>query len=294
MKKISILLFTMIIFLAGCTTSTDTTAQDTEFTNTDDLGREVTYIPERIYADSYVGELMYMDANLVGTDLTYQSASWPEDKVSELTDTGGDMEAVAALKPTLIITFYEDLVDQYSAIAPTYYIEYGKEDPVEIMPRLGELLGLEDTVADIVDEFNTRISDITKLIDQKDLTYTIVESGDDSIYLMGDNWARGGFILYKYLEMAGSELGESSYIHTDPTYTTVDSETLLSYDSDVIILVSEQPESSLFKTSPTYSELTAVKNDNVYEMSTDFAWYDDPYAVSMQLDFFEELFAGEL
>lgn len=291
MKKITSILLGAVLILSGCQSNAGSSG---EFTNTDDLGREVTYSTERIYADAYQGQLMYMDANLIGTDLTYQSGTWPEDKVSELVDTGGDMEQVAALEPTLIITFYEDLVDQYAAIAPTFYIEYGKEDPIEIMPRLGELLGLEDTVDTIVEDFNTQIAEIKGTIDQPDLTYTIVETEADSLYLMGDNWARGGFILYKYLDLKGPQVGEDSYIHTDPTYMTIDEEQLLSYVGDGLIIVSADPENSLLKTSDVYDQLPAVENDMVFEMSTDFAWYDDPYAIEAQLEFFKELFSGDL
>ncbi len=292
MKKILSLLFVTVIILTGCNQSNETSGET--FTNVDDLGREVTYSTDRIYADSYQGQLMYMDANLIGTDLTYQSGTWPQDKVNNLTDTGGDMELVASLQPTLIITFTEELVDQYSAIAPTYYIEYGKEDPIEIMPRLGELLGLEDRVDSIVSDFEKEIAEIKTLIDQPDLTYTIAETESDYIYLMGDNWARGGFILYKYLGLKGSELGEETYIHNDPTYTLVDEEGFLNYDSDVLLLVSQDPDNSLVKTSKAYDTLTSAANDHVYVMDPNFAWFDDPYAIEAQLNFFRELFAGEL
>lgn len=290
MKKLIVIITSLLLVITGCSQE----ASSGEITATDDLGREVTFSTETIYADSYQGQLMYLGANLVGTDLTYQSESWPQDKVSALTDTGGDMELVASLHPTLIITFYEDLVDQYSTIAPTYYIEYGKEDPVEIMTRLGDLLQMEDKAAGIEDAFNSRIDEIKAEIDQPDLTYTIVESEADAIYLMGDNWARGGFILYDYLGMKGSELGEETYIHTDPTYITIDEEGLLSYESDGIIIISTDPENSLVMTSDIYDQLPAVQNGNVGMMDTNYAWYDDPYAVEGQLDFFEEMFAGDL
>lgn len=292
MKKILLAMFGLLAILSGCGNSSDESTDGT-FTETDDLGREVTYSTDRIYADSYIGELMYLDANLIGADLTYQSGTWPEDKVEKLTNTGGDMEQVAALEPTLIITFYEDLVDQYSAIAPTYYIQYGKEDPIEAVVRLGELLGLSDKASDIMDQFTTRIEEIKATIDQPELTYTIIEPGDGAIYLMGHNWARGGFILYDYLDMMGTEAGEADYINADPSYITVDDEQLLTYVGDVAIVIDDDEDND-FTNSEIYEEIPAVQNDNVYYMDTSYAWYDDPYAVMGQLDFFEELFSGEL
>ncbi len=292
MKKILTLIFLTTLLLSGCTKPA--TSESGEFTNIDDLGREVTYSTDRIYADSYQGQLMYLDANLVGSDMTYTSTTWPKQKVDEIVNTGEDMEAVAALNPTLIITFHEDFVDQYEMIAPTYYIEYGKDDPIEIVIRLGKLLGLEDKASSIEDKFYKRIDTISSLIDQPNLTYTIAESESDYIYLMGDNWARGGFILYKYLGLEGSKLGEETYIHNDPTYILTDEEGFLSYDSDVLLLVSNDPDNSLVKTSQAYDTLTAVENDNVYVMDPNFAWYDDPYAIEAQLDFFEQLFSEDL
>lgn len=72
-------------------------------TYTDDLGREVEYTTDRIVSDYNVGQLLYLDANLVGADLTYPQYDWPEDKLSKVTNTGSDLEVVAELEPTLII-----------------------------------------------------------------------------------------------------------------------------------------------------------------------------------------------
>lgn len=299
MKKILLALVTFIIILSGCgaknneSSGETITNSDGTITNTDDLGNEVTYSTDRIYADSYVGELMYLDANLVGADMTYQSSTWPEDKVSSTVNTGGDMEVVADLNPTLIITYNEDYVDQFSTIAPTFYIEYGKDNAINTVIRLAHLLGLEDKAADIDEQFNKRIDDIKVTIDQPDLTYTIVEPDSESIYLMGYNWARGGFILYDYLDMKGTEAGEQDYIRVNPSYMTVNDEQLLNYVGDVAIVVADS-EDNKFTNSEVYDQLDAVKNGNVYYMDTAFGWYDDPYAVEKQLDFFEELFSGEL
>lgn len=294
MKKIITVVTLGILILTGCSsTSSGETASET-FTNIDDLGREVTYTTEKIYADNYQGQLMYLDANLIGADLTRSSDTWPQEKVDKIIDTHGDMEAVAALEPTLIITLHDDMIDQYEAIAPTFYIEYGKDNPIELVIRLANLLGLESKAETIEDSFNSRVEAIKQTIDQPDLTYTIVDSNGDSIYLMGDNWARGGFILYEYLGMSGSPLGEETYIHNDPTYLLTDEEGFLNYDADVLILCSADHDNSLVKTSSVYNTLTAVENGNVFEMDASYGIYDDPYAIEAQLDFFEEMFSGEL
>lgn len=292
MKKILLAIFVLTFGLVGCSTSSDVSSTDT-ITETDDLNREVNFTTERIYADSFIGELMYLDANLVGADLTYTSASWPEDKVSNLTNSGSDMEVVASLEPTLILTFNQDLVDQYSSIAPTYYMEYGKQDPIETVIRIADLLGLSEKATTIKEEFEARIDTIKASIDQTDLTYTIIEPTDDTIYLMGHNWARGGFILYDYLDMYAPSAAEEDYVNGNPSYLTINDEQLLTYVGDVALVVGDEGDNA-FSTSEVYEQLDAVKNDQVYYMNTDYAWYDDPYAVAGQLDFFEQLFSGEL
>lgn len=159
MKKILLAMFGLLAILSGCGNSSDESTNGT-FTETDDLGREVTYSTDRIYVDSYIGKLMYLDANLIGAYLTYQSETWPEDKVEKLTNTGDD-------------------------------------------------------------------------------------------------------------------------------------EQLLTYVGDVAIIIDDDEDND-FTNSEIYNEIPAVQNDNVYYMDTSYAWYDDPYAVMEQLDFFEELFSGEL
>lgn len=291
MKRILVSLFTLMIILTGC--AQDNSTASGEMIATDDLGRKVSYSPDRVYADMYIGELMYLEANLVGADMTRISNTWPQENINSITNTGGDLEQVASLTPTLIITDNQDLVDQYEMIAPTYYLQYGKEDPIKTLLKIANILGLNNKMSTIEKQFNQAIDTLKNEIDQSDLTYTIIEPSDDGYYLMGDNWARGGFILYDYLNLNGTPQGEADYIRNDPSYLFVDQEQLLNYIGDVAIVVTDEAK-PVTDPNNLYAETNAVKNNNVYYMDINYGKFDDPYALTKQLQFFQQMLSGDL
>ena len=174
MKKVLLLLLASVMVLFGC--SSDTTSGDGTVEYTHELGTVmIPENPERIVTDWYVGELLALDVNLVGADLTYTSTAWaPLIEEKGVTDVGQSPEAVAELEPDLIITFNADLYDVYSDIAPTVYIPYGMYNPEELLLELGVITNTEEAAQTWIDEFNADIEEL-KSVANYDYTYTIME-----------------------------------------------------------------------------------------------------------------------
>lgn len=299
-KKINlvVVLFVSLFVFAACGQATDTTDSNSgqELTFVDDADREVTYTTDKIVADYYIGELLYLDANLVGANLTYASEIWPEDKLSKVQDVGSSLEEIANLEPTLIITLNKDLIEQYEVIAPTIYIEYGKDKPMDLMKKFGTILNKEEEMEKVVDNFDKRVEDLKSEIDKPDYTYTIVQEFEGAPTLYGANWGRGGFILYDYLGLKGTEKGEEDYIHKTDSYLTMASESLLDYIGDVVIIFADMDvdgyEDNALTENPLFKDTEAFKNKHVYYIDDSYM-YDDPYSVEYLLDYYEDMLSGE-
>lgn len=294
MKKIltSVLLF--ILVLSGCQASEDTKDETATMVYETEKG-EIEYPSNpTIYADYYVGQLLYLDADVLGADMTYPAETWTSVAEEQgVENIAGDMEAVAALTPELIVTMNPDYYDQYSAIAPTILIPYGTYDQEEIMLEFGKILDKEAEAKTWVEEFNTAVDEISALIDHPEYTIGIAEAWDGTAYMYGENYARGGYILYNKLGLEGTEAAEEDYVRKDDSYLTVDGENLTNYAGDVFFIMDSETSLETIKSLPTYNNLEAVKNNRVVEIDYDTFLYDDPYSLNAQIKALKEIYESE-
>jgi iron complex transport system substrate-binding protein len=247
--------------------------------------------PRRIVADYYVGELLKLEANLVGADLTYQSSAW---ELGDLTDVGQSMEAVLALEPDLIITINEDKVAQYSGIAPTVLIPYGTYNPEELVLALGDITGTADIAEQWIAGFNARIEELAALVPDTTETYTIIDVWGGNAYLYGEHFGRGGYILYNKLGLKGTPAAEQDYIRKPDSYSTLTVEALPEYAGDVVLLMSnEDPRSasSFFTENVVWENLPAVRGDSVLYLNSEDFWFIDPFSLDLQVEILMGIFA---
>lgn len=298
--KIFMIFFVMVLILSGCTQEENKidTNESTEKMRTYESSKgniDIPVNPERIYTDYYVGEVLALEQNLVGADLTYNSPSW-SDKVEGVVDTGQSMEKVASLNPDLILTINEDLYEQYSSIAPTIYLEYGTQNPIDTFKLVAQILNQEDKAQKIIDEFNDEVEKTKKLIDKPELTYSILELWDNQMYVYGNNYGRAGYIIYDMLGLSGTETAENSIIDVKESYKLISLESLKDYAGDVIILSDsgDNPYYEEMQKSPLWKELPAVKNDQVYTVDSKLFYFVDILSLQKQLEDLNEIFKGEL
>ncbi len=293
MKKIFSVIFLFVLILTGCT-NTDEGSSEKMMSYETENGT-ITYPSNpTIYADYYVGQLLYLGGDVIGADMTYPAETWTSvaeekgvEKISE------DMEAVAGLAPELIITMNADYYDQYSAIAPTIVIPYGTYDQEAIMTEIGKILGKEEEAATWIEEFNAGVDELSALVDHPEYTIGIAEGWGGTAYMYGANYARGGYILYDKLGLKGTEKAEADYIRDPNSYITLDGENFTEYAGDVLFIMDSEDSLKAVKSMPTYDELDAVKNDRVIEIDYDTFLYDDPYSLNAQIEALKEIYGSE-
>lgn len=252
---------------------------------------EIPTNPRRIVADYYVGEVLKLQAPLVGADLTWATDVWQG--AEEVADVGQSFEAIMGLNPDLIITMNADFVEQYNAIAPTVLIPYGAYNPEELMLVLGDILGKTDIAEAWINSFEASTAALAELVPSLDETYTIIDTWGGNAYLYGEHYGRGGYILYNKLGLFGTAQGESDYIRQPDSYLNVTIEALPLYAGDVILVMSnEDPEvaSQFFTNNVVWEGLSAVQRGKVlYLDSTEF-WFTDPFSLDRQVELLAEIF----
>ncbi len=299
LKRI-VLFIVCLLVLVSCGNNNVSESGNNTSTNTkvySSLGKEVTIPeePQRIVADYYIGELLKLNANLAGGNFTYKSSAWA-DKVTNLTDIGDSIEKVYSLQPDLIITMHEDLVEQYSAIAPTVCIPYGIYNPEELIVELSKITNTEPIAEEWITQFNSQIDGLKQIVNT-DETLTIVDTVGQDWYLYGQNYGRGGYILYDKLGLKGTVDGETDYIRKPESYLLLSIEALPKYIGDNLFIMNKDgTENGSVDTFKKYSEnsvfkdLDAYKNNNIHYLKSEDFWYTDPFSLDYQISILKEYF----
>ncbi len=294
MKKLLSIIAVFTLALAGCAGTSDESTSGSMMSYDTEMGT-IEYVENpTIYADYYVGQLLYLGGDVIGADMTYPAETWTS--VAEekgVQNISGDMEAVAALAPDLIVTMNADFYEQYSAIAPTILIPYGTYNQEDIVVELGKVLGAEDAANTWVEEFNAGIETLKAEIDDPSKTIGIVDSWGGAMYMYGANFGRGGYVLYDKLGLQGTEAAESEYVREANSYLTVDAESLINYAGDVLFICAPAEGVEEIKALPTYEDLDATQNDQVIVLDYDTFLYDDPYSLNAQIEALEEIYGSE-
>lgn len=292
MKKIIGIIIAMSLFLIGCGGS-NVKDSEVKVYSSENGDVEIPTDPKAIVADYYVGELIKLEANVVGADLTYSSSLWGE-TLGGITDVGQSMEAVAALEPDLIITINESFVDQYKEIAPTVYIPYGKYNPEELMLELSKITNTEEVAEKWIEDFNNSIEELQSIVNQ-DETWTILELNGEDGYFYGEHFGRSGYILYDKLGLSSTQRAEEDYVRKDDSYINATVEVLPDYIGDNLILVTfgeEQYSTHHFLTNDVWKSLDVVANNKVHYVNPDDFWYTDPFSLDVQVELLKEIFSG--
>ncbi len=290
MKKILLTIFTIFI-LVGCSTGESTNTPKTTIYNSVRGDVEIPSKPQRIVADYYVGELIKLEANLVGADLTYTSSHWGD--ISNLVNVGQSMEAIAALEPDLIITINEAYIDQYEVIAPTVYVPYGKYNPEELMLELSTITNTSEIASKWLDDFNSKIDELNALIADKNETWTIMELNGESAYFYGEHYGRAGYIIYNKLDLSSTQKAETEYVRKADSYLNVTVEALPDFIGDNLILVyPDKYQNHYFLNNDVWDSLDAVKNNNVYYVDANDFWFSDPFSFDIQIEKLKEIFTS--
>lgn len=172
-----------------------------------------------------------------------------------------DLEMIIALEPDVVIatTFSEENIQKLKDVGIPVIVlkEETTLDGVYVMlTDMGLILNKNQEAASCISDMKQTIADVQTTIEglDKPTVYYVVGYGE-----YGDYTAGGDTFTGEMLSLAGGE-----NIAKDISGWSITLEEIIEKDPDIII-ISEYMKDD-FVSSPNYSELTAVKNGQVYSM----------------------------
>jgi iron complex transport system substrate-binding protein len=171
-----------------------------------------------------------------------------------------DLEAIAALKPDLIIglSYHADLKDKLSKIAPVVLLPSRESDIKTYAKELAELVGKQQRYEEMLREYQWVVSEFKKRVkDPSRITVTTLEVYTDGFQLIG----RGGMDDV----IADFGLGRVAAYREARQNVPYSLERIGDFDSDFIIdtyeeLLDSETSTAAFRQSPQWRNLFAVKN----------------------------------
>lgn len=257
---------------------------------------EVPAHPQRIVGLTNAPNIISAGGTLVGVDEWTNKNPLFTDKLAGVEVVSEEsLEKIIELEPDLIIAgSHMKNLDKLSEIAPTIVYTWGKLDYLAQQLEIGKLLGKEAETQAWIDDFKQRAEEAAKEIKAKhgeDVTVSVFEYDTKSLFVFGDNWARGTEILYQAMG-----LGMPEKVKTDalgPGYFTLSLEVASQYAGDFIILSKNKAGDASFLETETWKNIPAVKNGHVIEIDTDASSYSDPTTLDSLLNIFKEGFLSQ-
>lgn len=292
-------LFVGLVFLTACSTSSSST--DVELSNMPKI-EGITYHgdipknPKKVvnFAYSYTGYLLQLgiDVSSYSLDLEKNSPAFG-DKLKDVPQlTTADTEAIAAQKPDVILVFAgDDNLDTLKEIAPVIEITYGKSDYLKMLTDVGQIFGKEKEAQAWLDQWDKKVAtakeELKGLIDTSS-TFTVMDFFDKNIFLYGNNFGRGGELIYRALGFAAPAKVQEDIINKEGWFG-VSQEALPEYVGDyVLVNVNDKTKEAAasLKESDIWKNLPAVKNGHVIEIDYNLFYFSDPMSLDLQIDAF--------
>ena len=272
-----------------------TVLSETEDTLTvvDQAGREVTVKKDpRSIALSYRVVIRFLlnlgqGDKIVGIGKRDPFTEELEPSLKDAADVGkgmADVEALAELDPDLFIHRASDLqtMEAVSKIGiPVVGIEVETpEEMVTALDLLGKVCGAKEKAAELIDYYNEQIKDArtrtAKLKDEDRPTAIVMGSSIGKV-------ADGSMLQGEMLERAGA-VNCAGDLEATELWPTAGTEQIFKWDPDYIFITNS--ESAVYSAEdilkdPTWSELTAVRKKQVYDMPAKQDSWEFPGVVSV-------------
>lgn len=197
-----------------------------------------------------------------------------------------DLESIAKQKPDLIVVDASDKnIDELKKIAPTIAIDYGKNDYLEILNRFGQIFGKEKEADQWIADWKSKTADIGKQLKEKlgqNVTFTVVGLYEKEIYLFGNNWGRGGEVIYKSLGFDAPQKVKDEVFPSG--YLQVSQETVSEYIGDYVLVAAEDDKtgSALYE-SDVWKSIPAVQQNHVLKVDANAFYFNDPLTLEYEL-----------
>ena len=197
-----------------------------------------------------------------------------------------DLESIAKQKPDLIVVDASDKnIDELKKIAPTIAIDYGKNDYLEILNRFGQIFGKEKEADQWIADWKSKTANIGKQLKEKlgqNVTFTVVGLYEKEIYLFGNNWGRGGEVIYKSLGFDAPQKVKDEVFPSG--YLQVSQETVSEYIGDYVLVAAEDDKtgSALYE-SDVWKSIPAVQQNHILKVDANAFYFNDPLTLEYEL-----------
>lgn len=204
-----------------------------------------------------------------------------------------DLELILDENPDLILLAYpfyaeEGRYELFSEIAPTYVFS-GEDNWRQTLRTVGEVIGKQAEAAQWLDSYEKKVAEAREKIKAAigDETVMLIRfTRAERIQLYGGPSNFSGDLLYRDLGLQPSALVKK-LAWGDDSAPLISAELIPEFDADHIFIVYDNPaneDAELFKNSPLWQSVPAVKNGNLYEVEM-FHWMNDgPLAYSRKVD----------
>ncbi|MGT2811248.1 ABC transporter substrate-binding protein [Streptococcus minor] len=301
MKKFltSLSLFVAVVFLVAC--SAGQSAKKAELSSMPTIEGiayhgDIPKNPKKVvnFTYSYTGYLLQLgiDVASYSLDLEKDSPAFGNKLKDAIQLTTADTEAIAAQEPDLILVFAGDEnLETLKKIAPVIEITYGKSDYLQMLSDLGQIFGKEKEAQAWLSQWEEKVdlakNELSGLIDEK-TTFTVMDFFDKNIYLYGDNFGRGGELVYKSLGFAAPAKVQEDIISKDGWFG-VSQEALPDYIGDyaLVNVNSKTTEAAAsLKESDIWKNLPAVQANHIIEVDYNLFYFSDPMSLDQQIEAF--------
>lgn len=261
-----------------------------------DYSGDIPQNPQRIVSlsSSYTGYLYQLGFEPVS--VTSYDAKNPvlKDRIKEAQVLmPDDLESIAKANPDLIVVESNDPnLKELQKIAPTLAVTYGKNDYLQLLNSFGQVFAKEKEADEWIANWKERTAKIGQELRNQlgaDKTVTVMGLFEKDIYLFGNNWGRGGEVIYQALGFKAPQKVQDEVFK--PGYLAVNQDALPDYLGDIVVVAAENEEtgSALYE-SPLWKSQPAVEKNHVLKVDANAFYFNDPLSLEYELKTIQEGF----
>jgi iron complex transport system substrate-binding protein len=270
------------------TTEEATASKDTRVIKMEYGDVEIPANPKRVVVAFFQGDLLALGIHPVGTSFNDDAVF--EQELGDVTVVDAfelNPEAIMELDPDLIIWNNTDHYDTLSKIAPTLARNYYDMEVKDRLAFFGEVFGEPQKAEQIMADFENKAEESQKQLSEKglaDKNVILLENQTKGVLrVFGDDYGRGGEIIYKYLGLQAPERVQKEVMDQQGVdYIDISYETLKDYVGDYIFSDERIAE---MKGVEVWESLPAVKEGRLVQNSSGMFWFSDITSMNAQMDF---------
>ncbi|MBJ6745073.1 ABC transporter substrate-binding protein [Streptococcus sp. 121] len=293
----------LLVTLAACASSSSTSNAKEEIVLSSkpkidgfDYSGDIPQNPQRIVSlsSSYTGYLYQLGFDPVS--VTTYDAKNPvlKDRVKDAQVLMPvDLESIAKANPDLIVVESNDPnLKELQKIAPTLAVTYGKNDYLQLLNSFGQVFDKEKEADEWIANWKDRTAKIGQELRNQlgeDVTVTVMGLFEKDIYLFGNNWGRGGEVVYQALGFKAPQKVQEEVFK--PGYLAVNQDALPEYLGDIVVVAAEneETESALYE-SNLWKSQPAVEKNRVLKVDANAFYFNDPLSLEYELKTIQEGF----